>query len=191
MPMQTFLLLLLGHFVADYLLQPRQLVNWKNHAKSGLLIHVAIHFLVYFALLLMVYGTWWAFYPAFLLAAFHLLIDWLKIQSEKQTIHFYRNYWLDQIAHYLTLGLISFGFSNYLGCGPICHWLNPFWLLFFSLLIFSTFTIEFGELQKKRQPGQVTLPRPHFNHKKIAIRVALLVAAYLALTIPLLIHSQA
>lgn len=102
--MQEFVILMAGHFLADFPLQPEHMLRDKKHAFETaigtftLLAHASIHFLVALVLL-MILGAQEAYLAALGIGASHFLIDAGKIKG------FY-GVTIDQLLHYLVLGAV-------------------------------------------------------------------------------------
>lgn len=113
------MLLLVVHFVADFLLQSREMGKKKSSELHWLLGHLAIQLLAFFIVLLPF--TEWAFVFALLNATIHGVIDWniwrlYKLSVVRRfpdvnpaTYQYWEDHWfyatigLDQLLHGLTL----------------------------------------------------------------------------------------
>ena len=93
--------LLLAHFLADFPLQPRWLVDAKQRL-GGLLLHTAIHLLT--SLLLVGDLRWKLLLPVLALALAHFIIDLSKYRLAVIRPGWVRlPYFVDQAVHVLTL----------------------------------------------------------------------------------------
>lgn len=121
--MEIFFRLLLGHFLADFTFQTNFIARWKRDSMKGLLVHVFIHPVCYFALLLppfasqnYVSATWvslgslsltgWIIIP--ILTLLHFAEDWFRVTMVNRgwpdNTLFY--VW-DQVVHVALLWLFS------------------------------------------------------------------------------------
>lgn len=105
---EFILRLLVAHLLADFLIQPKRMVNAKlirSWRSSALYLHVAIHIACSFLLL-------WTFDPwvwILLLGVSHLLIDLLKIHLSNRYPHNETTWFiLDQALHIGMIFLISY-----------------------------------------------------------------------------------
>ena len=73
--MNIIVLALILHFVADFVLQSREMALNKSAKKMVLLQHVGIHFVCFFIGLLF-FGLWEAFVISGINAVLHAIIDW-------------------------------------------------------------------------------------------------------------------
>ena len=74
--LSAWLYLVLAHLVADFLLQPYELVKLKNRP-VGLAIHAVVHGVITAILVAPILPRWWLIVP--LLVVVHYLLDWLKV----------------------------------------------------------------------------------------------------------------
>ena len=108
-----FLLLVLGHFVGDFVLQPYWLVLAKRSGWSGLFIHVGIVTFVTGILVIGLIPNWWVWIIALFLV--HMFIDQFR------TFVFTDNsggkglilLTLDQLAHILSLMVIAWAATGW------------------------------------------------------------------------------
>lgn len=100
-----FWYLLLAHFIGDYPLQPYWMVRYKTRSTVRLL-HVSIHFVVMLALSGSSVTRLWPYLLA--LAGIHFFID-----TGKNIVNTLRPDWvigpyvIDQMTHYLSIGLVA------------------------------------------------------------------------------------
>ena len=116
-------LLLLAHFVADFMLQSTEMAHMKIKNRNVFLKHCLIYSAVMF-MAVMLYGT---IVQAVLIAAFislsHLIVDHLRIRSEKRHIYThkreFRRFILDQATHLVIIIIVVFYIpdKNYIGQG--------------------------------------------------------------------------
>lgn len=101
---------IVAHFVADFLLQPKALVNLKNRGDVGTLIHAAIHFVCLFFFANPYFyneSSTKILLICALISASHFVIDTIKIRYQKKHNHasFSKPFLIDQAAHLV----ITFG----------------------------------------------------------------------------------
>ena len=107
---ETGLLLLFAHLIADYVLQTNQMVARKSEFKI-LGLHVAIHGLLYTVIL------WHSWASIAVLTASHFLIDWVKIKYGKDEL---TSYLADQAAHIgMILIVLTLGAQSYWLISPV------------------------------------------------------------------------
>lgn len=129
-----------SHIIADFLLQPKWLASWKEKHFSGVLLHALIHALVMSVLLLPNQPR--IFVMIFFIAAFHAVIDQLKISYQKKQTSFAPAFFLDQIAHFAIIIAAIFLF----GATPMPFWRGEAGVGVLSLLFFFSFVIGFWHL---------------------------------------------
>ena len=94
------LYLILGHLIADFVLQPAHLVHWKKRHITGILTHSLIHLLVYLLVLFPYIQNKWTLIMIFAVSIIHLVIDQIKVKTKGgRKKHFI----LDQLAHLIVL----------------------------------------------------------------------------------------
>lgn len=98
----------ISHIVADFLLQPTNLVLWKEKHKAGLFLHAAIHAGV--MLLFTLPATISLGIAIVCIAALHGLIDAFKIHYQKKNPGFDFPFLLDQCVHAAVLIAAAFLF---------------------------------------------------------------------------------
>jgi hypothetical protein len=166
-----FLYALLAHLIADYLLQPANLVAWKNISAKGVFVHASIHFLLTTILLYLITGQYQVVFVALAISLAHFCIDSVKARFEKQKRNHYLDYWLDQLCHYFSILLGTSLAAPYLqihqqiSSSGQFYWnylfLNPALAGFLIISIFSTLTLEYSHLylQPKRVKKSFKLNR--------------------------------
>lgn len=113
MILELITLLIIKHFVADFLLQNNWMVNQKGYyLQAGGVVHALIHGILTFFVLSYVTGEGIAFVAALLDFVLHYHIDWAKMKLGR-TFNWTTNdrmFWVaigfDQMLHYLTYVLI-------------------------------------------------------------------------------------
>ena len=186
-----FLYLFLGHLVADYLLQPSSLVAWKHRSLNGVAVHASIHVLVTTLLLYLYSGRAEVFFVALLIGIMHFFIDSIKASHDQKSKHPKIAYWVDQCAHYLSLviGLIvATQFPDYFvnrvfsdtsfAQAAFVLLFNPLNVAYYSLAIFSTFTIEYSYYKDRSKGGS---KGSILNHRRMLERLFLTTLIFLGL----------
>ncbi len=99
--MSAWLYLFLAHLIADFILQPYELVRLKRRP-VGLTIHSLIHALIMILLAAPVLPRWWAIIPAVIVA--HYVVDRMKVVHgpERGPLSL-AAFLLDQAAHMVIL----------------------------------------------------------------------------------------
>lgn len=182
--------LFLGHFIADFLLQPNKLVAWKSQSWKGIAVHSTIHFLVTSLLLYIYLPTGAIFLITLPVALVHFMIDSLKASHQRKSQHALIAYWVDQALHYLSLIAAYLIGAKYVMAqsqpitftgvtAPVLSlYTNPALLIFISLSIFITLTIEYS-YYKDRQKTTGNLPP--LNKKAMIKRLFFLSLIYIGL----------
>lgn len=182
--------LFLGHFISDFLLQPNNLVAWKNRSWRGVALHATIHFLVISLLLYIYVPTAAIFLISLPVALLHFLIDSLKAAHERKTKHSAIAYWTDQGLHYLSLIAAYLIGAKYIlaQTQPIAFtgvtapvlslYTNPALLIFLSLSIFITLTIEYSNHKDRQKTTENLLP---LNKKSMIKRLFIVSLIYVGL----------
>lgn len=95
---------MLAHLVADFVLQPYELVKLKNRP-VGLVIHAAVHGVITAVLAASFLPRWWLALPLLVLA--HYALDWLKVARGPSSGPISLAVFLgDQAAHLVVLALV-------------------------------------------------------------------------------------
>lgn len=125
--------LLLAHLIGDFLLQPTAWVvnkEKKKHKSIYLYYHILLHGVLAFAIVFEKDFLWYAL----LLAIFHGIIDYIKLQFQtKKTKRFW--FLLDQFLHVITLFAITFFYTeipldlNFFG--------NNFWIILTGIVLLT------------------------------------------------------
>lgn len=174
--------LIFAHLLGDFVLQPSKLVRWKVKSKTGMLVHVLIHFLVNTLVLLPFFlaGQLWLFYVIFILSFVHFWIDEVKISYDLNHDDKVSPFILDQVLHLLTIMLTYFFVNDYKLELPY----NSFNLIysdirilfFFSFIIFVSKGIEVYRFQKQREKNKKA--KFHPNSDRMISRVIILSALF-------------
>ncbi len=173
-----FLLLLLGHILADYYFQNEELANKKREKLSHLFGHSTIHLITYLLLVLLFWNK--GFYLMAIAASVsHFIIDLIKYLmskaidskgSEKLTLHL-KNleeqgwlYSLDQLFH--LVALIALGFGGQIIFGTPDKWSLPgiaeitlstqaLKYIIAVLVILKPANVTFRQLFRQHKPSEV------------------------------------
>lgn len=112
-----FGLLIIGHFIADFLLQSHEMARRKSIEVGVLVQHVSIHLIVTFFMSVLVVGHIRAVLIALFVAGAHAAIDWnvwrgyrarVAKREDARTFEWWNDHWFyvtlgaDQLAHGLT-----------------------------------------------------------------------------------------
>lgn len=108
------LYLVIKHFLADFPLQTKWMVNHKGRNIHALVTHVGIHVLMSSVVLLFLKIQFWKLlFLVFFEFLFHMMVDYLKVQKEfggKYTTD-ERGYWfylgLDQMFHQISYVIMT------------------------------------------------------------------------------------
>lgn len=186
-----FLYLFLGHLIADYLLQPNSLVAWKHRSINGVAVHASVHVLVTTLLLYLYTGKAEVFFVALIIGVMHFFIDSIKASHDQKSKHPKTAYWIDQCAHYLSLliGLtvaslypdsftIRIFADTSIGQAIFVTLFNPLVVSYYSLAIFSTFTIEYSYYKDR---SKTSAKGPILNYRRMLERLFLTTLIFLGL----------
>lgn len=90
-----------AHLIADFLLQPDDLVAWKQRSVGGVFMHSFVHLVVMAALILPFNFSLWPI--IFAVSAMHAVIDQWKISYQKRYTTFVSSFLVDQVSHLLAI----------------------------------------------------------------------------------------
>lgn len=95
--------LILSHLFADFVLQPKKLINWKTKSPLGVLMHVAIFFAVAVIFLFpyLIYWQTWAVIAG--ISLLHYACDQIKVYAESKKETFPMPFVTDQTIHLVSL----------------------------------------------------------------------------------------
>lgn len=163
--------LFLAHLIADFLLQPNWLVQWKEKRVFGVIAHAAIHGFIMLIVLLPFRPE--AFITVVIVALLHGIIDQAKIAYQKKHKSFEGAFLLDQIAHFMTLVAAIFIMR------PAFHifWISEAGRGIFWLLFFFSFAFALGHLFRLKK-------FPLKNSQQTAFRLLLIIGVFAAFLIP-------
>lgn len=114
MALSFFLLLLLGHVIGDFFLQPYWLVLAKRNGWTGLIIHVGVVTFITGVLVWNSIPAWWVW--MIVLYTGHLFIDQFRtfIFTDNSKGKGLLLLFLDQLAHIILIGLIAWGATGWI-----------------------------------------------------------------------------
>lgn len=154
--MQT-LYLILAHFIADFVLQPREIIVRKQENWRGYVFHAGIHAFISFIVLLPFLPSFWLIVGILALSAVHIFIDYFKYLFEKNAKVFLNVFLLDQAAHLVVIFFIGYLLRNevlqpwFSGFNELVNWYtNPALPMGLILLILGTFGYELFKYQLRR-----------------------------------------
>lgn len=175
--------LIFGHLLADFIFQPNSLVIWKHKSKTGIFVHVLIHFFVSIIILLpfLINGYFWLIYVSAGLAFTHFWIDRVKInydlKHDKKVIPFI----IDQLLHLLTILLAYFFIQNISLELPETKFYAIYSdiriIIFLSFIVFVSTVIEVYHYQKQREKDSQA--KLKINSSQIFIRILVFSIVYL------------
>lgn len=169
--------LFLAHLVADFLLQPKWLVDLKQNDRRGIIIHAAIHAIAMIAVLSPRRLEVFALITA--IALTHGLIDSIKIRYQKNKENFEGLFLADQLAHLTVL----FGASWLVNPNIPAFWASEVGRLIFVILFVFSFGVAWWNLSHLQKFPLKTLPQ-RFS------RFALLALVFALFAIPSLLLSS-
>lgn len=138
-------LLIIAHLLADFIFQPKKLIEWKKRNMLGILVHVLIFALLSLLLLApyLIFWETWAVIGAISLV--HFLTDKIKISALLKYKGFALPFILDQAIH-LTSIVIGARFIP----GISTSGLSDSLLIFFLGLIYAIYIFFIIFLQKSK-----------------------------------------
>ncbi len=158
----TFLYLLLGHLLSDFVFQTDKIIAWKHKNRTGGIFHSAIHFFVYTAIFLPIIWNTSANLTFLVLALLHFVIDQKKITWEQKTHRYVKAFFIDQGIHVVILGLASFFINRFSFYGEdVASYVttNRFVIVYLILAIILSYCVEIVHFQFEREK------QPHLRFK--------------------------
>lgn len=145
--------LILSHLVADFILQPGKLINWKAKSAYGVLFHVVVFFLTALLFLFpyLIYWQTWAVIAG--ISVVHFLSDFTKVKIEKKKESFPLPFITDQLIHLLSLvaGGYILELQNFTVIGSrFFEAIYSNWLIWFliAFVIYVTYVLNVIFMQK-------------------------------------------
>lgn len=145
--------LFLAHLVADFLLQPKWLVVWKEKNRRGVVIHALLHALV--MVVVMVPRRLDVIALIVAIALTHGLIDSIKIRYQKNVGNFEGLFLADQLAHLAVL----VGASWLVNPNIPAFWASEAGRLVFAMLLVFSFSVAWWNLSHLQKFPLKTLPQ--------------------------------
>lgn len=175
------LYLILAHLIADFVLQPAKLIEWKMRSNTGIIIHSLIHAAIS-ALLVFPYLSLKTAFIILALAITHYLIDYAKINISLKSDKYVEYFVVDQICHFIAIigaGFSIMYFNNWQEQNLFISSLynNPHLPLFLILFVFMTYTIEIYRHIKKHGVSGAK-----FNYRDMLMRMTALTFVYILFT---------
>jgi hypothetical protein len=186
------LYLILGHLVADFVLQPFKLVRWKFRSHKAIIIHSLIHLIVYSLLLVPYLPNLTIILTLLAVSGSHFVIDSLKIDAEKKGKRFPLYFLADQGVHLVTVVaggwiMASAAPLPFLGDFFLSLYENPYLVFGLILLIFSTYAVEMFKYQFLRQ----TQARPFSPDYLAMLKRAVIFILFYAFFLMLVFYNSA
>lgn len=157
--------LIFAHTVADFLLQPLELVRWKYKSWKGTAVHAAIHLLVSLIVLAPYLPNLRVFEVFVLIATAHFLIDQLKILGEKRTNKYFLLFLADQACHLsvLMLGGLAINMEQVLYSGWLMdYYANPLIVVGLLWMILISFPFDILQYQLELEKNKSATLHPHY-----------------------------
>lgn len=153
-------MLLLGHLIGDFILQPKKLVQWKYESKFGILAHTLIHFCIYALLFWKLPLSLPIAAVLILVTISHFIIDQIKIHYEKSKNRpsYIESFLVDQFAHLAVIILASCVLTSDSVVYSVI-------ILGISAFIISTYVVDIYKFQKQREKNSKT--EFCFNYKSM------------------------
>lgn len=106
--------IIIAHLIGDFLLQPKNLVDWKIRSKWGTFVHVLIHTVVGFAIIspFLVNGYYQLIYVVLGVNFLHFWIDEAKINYALTHDSKAKPFIIDQLLHFIVLIIAYFTILN-------------------------------------------------------------------------------
>lgn len=147
MPLKLFII---AHLLADFIFQPKKLIEWKKRNMVGILVHVLI-FALLSLLLLMPYLAFWETWAVIGgVSLVHFLTDKIKISVLLRYKGFTLPFLLDQAIHLVSI-LIGFRFIPEVSTSGLSD--NLF--IFFLIVIYAIYIFFILYLQKTKEKGLI------------------------------------
>ena len=107
-------ILIIGHLIGDFFLQPAKLAEKKSNSIKFLLLHSLIYLSI-FAILSFLFINWlYALISFLIISVSHFLIDWLRMHLDRkisnEKFHFF-SFVFDQLLHLSIITITNYVFS--------------------------------------------------------------------------------
>ena len=163
-----FFYLIFGHLVADFILQPYELIRWKFRGWQGIMFHAVLHFLIYLLVFFPYLPDFTVFLTVLAVAGAHFAIDRVKVDTERRGRRFRLYFVLDQISHLIlmiaggyVLGGLQPKFMEISYFSILYQ--NPLFIAGLILLLFFTYPLEIWFFQRKRESTPEVTFKPNYD----------------------------
>lgn len=95
--------LIIAHLLADFVFQPKKLIEWKTKSDLGVLVHVLIFVLLAFVILFPFLGNIYVWGAILLIGVIHFFTDKAKVNIELTYDTYSLPFVADQAIHFLSL----------------------------------------------------------------------------------------
>lgn len=143
--MSLLFYLLLSHFIADFPLQGKGIVDLKHKHFWGILLHTFIHLIVMVVILFPILHIKKVWISILLVFIFHTIVDIIKVYIDNKYPNWHRFFWyiMDQLAHWMTVLLISYYFVGKLSVSFSSNFMslyyNPSVVIYLLLIVMATY----------------------------------------------------
>jgi hypothetical protein len=179
--MEVFWRLVLSHLIADFVLQTNWINKMKRKSIKGLIVHVIIHFVVTYLILMPYLGSIWfefggfklnGYFMVFLICLVHLMVDEMRIYIINHRIYDDNtvSFLIDQFLHFYFI----FMFTPFKDILPSFRGEKIVMILTFLVMIAHTTTIFIYYIEKDLKG----LPFPSFDQKYFMIFERIVIWAF-------------
>lgn len=137
-------LLIIAHLLADFIFQPKKLIEWKKRNLTGILVHVMIFVLLSLLLLMPFLKFWETWVVIGAIGLVHFLTDKIKISLLSKDKGYIIPFVLDQIIHLISI-VVGARFIPDLGTD-----LSIDLIIFFLAIIYTIYIFFILFLQKTK-----------------------------------------
>lgn len=156
---------LFAHLVADFILQPSKLIQWKFKSWKGVAVHAAVHFIMYLLIFLPFLSQWRVWVAFGGVALSHFLVDCWKVRHELHDHRYAQSFVTDQLLHFffLALGAWLIGQPAWqTGGDPLQdYYISPIVWVGLSSVLGASFVVEVFLYQFARQKTNATF-KPNY-----------------------------
>lgn len=161
------LYLFFGHLVADFMLQPQQLIRWKYKSWRGVAMHAFIHWLFYLLIFLPYLPDGKVLLVLFAVGATHFVIDLLKIRGEARSQNYLFFFLADQACHLGVILLSGIALADrqpqFVDASVVgSYYQNVYFIVGLSLLIMLSYVLEIVKYQMARQKNHGLKFKPDY-----------------------------
>ena len=143
--MSLLFYLLLSHFIADFPLQGKGIVDLKHKHFWGILLHTFIHSVVMAVILFPVLYITKVWITILIVFIFHTIVDIIKVYIDNKYPNWHRFFWflLDQFAHWATVLLVSYYFVGKLSVSFPSNFMSLYYnqsvIIYLLLIVMATY----------------------------------------------------